>query len=52
VLSALTAPLAIAAALVVAAVRLLCGLGLSLQLRRALHALVQGVEAGLFYSIH
>jgi hypothetical protein len=35
-----------------AAVRLLGGLGLSLQLQRALHALVRGGEAGLFYNVN
>jgi hypothetical protein len=35
-----------------AQVGVFCGLGLSLQLQRPLHALVQGVKAGLFCGIH
>jgi hypothetical protein len=34
------------------AVSVLCGLGLSLQLQRTLHALVQGGKPGLFCGIH
>jgi hypothetical protein len=35
-----------------ARVRVLCGLGLSLELQCALHALEKGGKAGLFYGVH